>query len=183
MLKIDLRVAHVGGGQLKIHGLWAGVQFMNHGQPMTIDVVVGDFKVMTCECLLGIPVLHQKEAIIDCKAGLMDFQDDNGEIQIFGKNRSRIADMAEYKVAALENRERRRRNAPPVFNGGLESRRKSRKSVLKASNASVKTDDDDFAELSDAVDEKARKALTQTYKLSLERCIREVKFSSPTRTI
>ena len=65
---------------------------MNHGQPMTIDVVVGDFKVMTCECLLGIPVLHKKEAIIDCKAGLMDFQDDNGDIQIFGKNRSRIAD-------------------------------------------------------------------------------------------
>eukprot|EP01043_Picozoa_sp_COSAG02_P047351 COSAG02_NODE_4530_length_5252_cov_5.919658_8_plen_80_part_00 len=23
--------AHVGGGQLKIHGLWKNVQFMNHG--------------------------------------------------------------------------------------------------------------------------------------------------------
>ena len=64
---------------------------MNHGQPITIDVVVGDFKVMTSECLLGIPVLHKKEAIIDCKAGLMDFKDDNGDIQIFGKHRSRIS--------------------------------------------------------------------------------------------
>ena len=172
LLKIDLRVAHVGGGQLKIHGLWAGVQFMNHGQPMTIDVVVGDFKVMTCECLLGIPVLHKKEAIIDCKAGLMDFQDDNGDIQIFGKNRSQIADMAEFKVAAMENRERRLRNAPPVLNGGLESHTKSRKSALKTNKAPIKTDDDEFAELSDAVAEKSRKALTKSYKLSLERCIR-----------
>jgi hypothetical protein len=53
LLKIDLRVAHVGGGQLKIHGLWKNVQFMNHGQPFrTLDIVVGDFRVMTCEGLL-----------------------------------------------------------------------------------------------------------------------------------
>eukprot|EP01044_Picomonas_judraskeda_P006912 COSAG03_NODE_715_length_6134_cov_4.062966_5_plen_147_part_00 len=108
------------------------------------------------------------------KAGLMDFQDDNGDIQIFGKNRSRIADMAEFKVAAMENRERRLRNAPPVFNGGLESHRKSRKSVLKANKAPVKTDDDEFAELSDAVEVKSRKALAKSYKLSLERCIRQI---------
>jgi hypothetical protein len=91
LLKIDLRVAHVGGGQLKIHGLWKNVQFMNHGQPFrTLDIVVGDFRVMTCECLLGIPALHNMSAVIDCRAGLMDFEDDNGEVQIFGKNRSKI---------------------------------------------------------------------------------------------
>jgi hypothetical protein len=53
--------------------------------------------------------------------------------------------MAEFKVAAMENRERRLRNTPPVFNGGLESHRKSRKSVLKANKVPIKTDDDEFA--------------------------------------
>ena len=38
----------------------------------------------------------------------------------------------------------------------------------------LKTDDDEFAELSDAVDEKSRKALTKSYKLSLERCLRQI---------
>ena len=41
-------VSHVGGGSLKIYGLWKSPLFMNHGEPMSFNVVVGDFRVGTC---------------------------------------------------------------------------------------------------------------------------------------
>ena len=36
------------------------------------------------------------QAMIDCDAGTMSFIDDDGNVQIFGKNRSQIADMVGY---------------------------------------------------------------------------------------
>ena len=47
LLKLDLRVSHVGGGDLKIYGLWKDATFMVHGEPLSMDVVVGDFRVGT----------------------------------------------------------------------------------------------------------------------------------------
>ena len=62
----------------------------------------------------------------------MDFEDDNGEVQIFGKNRSKITDLVGYVDSVVENRKlRRSRDQPPTFNGGLEARRKARAPILK----------------------------------------------------
>eukprot|EP01043_Picozoa_sp_COSAG02_P048766 COSAG02_NODE_4826_length_4934_cov_13.787590_1_plen_467_part_00 len=117
LLKIDLRVAHVGGGQLKIYGLWAKPVFMNHGNPMSFDIVVGDFRVMTCECLLGIPALCDMHGVIDCRAGLMDYVDTDGNVQIFGKNRSNVSDLDGYVSAIAEHRQSREVHTA----GGIES--------------------------------------------------------------
>jgi hypothetical protein len=79
--------------------------------------------VMTCECLLGIPALHNMSAVIDCRAGLMDFEDDNGEVQIFGKNRSKITDLVGYVDTVVENRrqqqERYLRTRTDTLDGGV----------------------------------------------------------------
>eukprot|EP01043_Picozoa_sp_COSAG02_P042372 COSAG02_NODE_3598_length_6507_cov_15.869538_9_plen_385_part_00 len=71
----------------------------NHGNPMSFDIVVGDFRVMTCECLLGIPALCDMHGVIDCRAGLMDYVDTDGNVQIFGKNRSNVSDLDGYVSA------------------------------------------------------------------------------------
>ena len=40
LLKLNLEVSHVGGGKLKIYGLWGRATLMNHGNPVTVDVGV-----------------------------------------------------------------------------------------------------------------------------------------------
>ncbi len=83
---------------------------------------------MTCECLLGIPALHNMSAVIDCQAGLMDFEDDNGEVQIFGKNRSKITDLVGYVDSVVEYRKRRSRDKP----GTTKSRKKGKTKGIPA---------------------------------------------------
>ena len=81
---------HVGGGKLKIYGLWGRATLMNHGNPMTVDAVIGDFKVTSSQCLLGIPALCEHDATIRCREGIAKLLDDNGDLRIFGKNRSTV---------------------------------------------------------------------------------------------
>ena len=59
---------------------------MVHGEPMTMDVVVGDFRVSTCELLIGMPALKSMAAMIDAEAGTMSFVDENSPGQLQPKN-------------------------------------------------------------------------------------------------
>ena len=79
--------------------------------------MVGDFRVMTCECLLGIPALCDMHGVIDCRAGLMDYVDTDGNVQIFGKNRSNVSDLDGYVSAIAEHRQSREVHTA----GGIES--------------------------------------------------------------
>lgn len=55
----------------------------------------------TCELLIGMPALVKMSAMIDAEAGTMTLVDDDGNVQIFGKNRSQIVDIVGY-IAAVE---------------------------------------------------------------------------------
>ena len=66
---------------------------MVNGNPMTVDIVIGDFKVSSSACLLGMPALKEHKCCIRCEQGIAFFIDDDQELQIFGKNRSTVVDL------------------------------------------------------------------------------------------
>ena len=68
----------------------------------------------TCELLIGIPALKEMKAQIDCDIGVMSYVDGDDQVQVFGKNRSLIADLDGYSSSALERREKCERDAPPT---------------------------------------------------------------------
>ena len=97
LLKIDLKVSHVGGGILKIHGLWKDALLHNHSHPMTFDMVVGSYSVSTAEILMGITSMGKLNGVLMIRSGLAAFEDDDGETFLFGKGKSTAVDPGKLK--------------------------------------------------------------------------------------
>ena len=114
LLELELNVSHVGGGGLKIHGLWADVLLMNHGHPFVTDIVVGDFSVKSAEALLGMPTLSTVlKASVDCVLGICHMVDSDGENWVFGKNRLK-APRTELDALCADFGARRKARETPV---------------------------------------------------------------------
>ena len=81
LMKLRLRVTHVGGGDLVLHGLWKGANLMINGQPKTTHIVIGSMAISSAAVLFGIPMLHHQTSRcwICCASLLCWFLDDDGD--------------------------------------------------------------------------------------------------------
>eukprot|EP01046_Picozoa_sp_COSAG06_P066139 COSAG06_NODE_16549_length_994_cov_35.538547_2_plen_249_part_01 len=89
LLKVDLSVSHVGGGGLKILGLAKDTLLMIHSHPVTVDIIVGEMNINSCQMLIGMPAMAEKNTYISCAEGTAWLEDDDGEVLIFGRGNNR----------------------------------------------------------------------------------------------
>ena len=76
---IKLKVKHVAGGMLTLHGLWQDALLMINGQPCTVHIVVASISVGSSDILLGIPALVEKGCVACFSSLLAYWIDDDGD--------------------------------------------------------------------------------------------------------
>ena len=102
LMNIDMKVTHVGGGSLKIYGLWKNVLLMCHDHPFTIDVVIGEMSVNSADMLLGMPMLKKLKAYINCDQSYVALEDDIGEMFLFGQGSSQVTALPKVPTRQSE---------------------------------------------------------------------------------